>query len=102
MVIAPDSTPLSFEQALALLGESRRQWDAEKRLLELRIQSLEHRLFGTKSEKVALEDKQVALIDEVFTHPGNGCHRRCRCSSRHFVWTAIAELITSSIKLATL
>jgi len=69
VVIAPDSTPLSFEQALALLGESRRQWDAEKRLLELRIQSLEHRLFGTKSEKVALEDKQVALIDEVFTHP---------------------------------
>ncbi|MFM7802871.1 MAG: transposase [Verrucomicrobiota bacterium] len=69
MVIAPDSTPLSLEQALALLGESRRQWDAEKRLLELRIQSLEHRLFGTKSEKVALEDKQLALIDEVFTHP---------------------------------
>ena len=69
MVIAPDSTPASLEQALALLGESRRQWDAEKRLLELRIQSLEHRLFGTKSEKVALEDNQLALIDEVFTHP---------------------------------
>jgi len=69
VVIAPDSTPASLEQALALLGESRRQWDAEKRLLELRIQSLEHRLFGTKSEKVAFKDKQLALIDEVFTHP---------------------------------
>ena len=76
MVIAPDSTPASLEQALALLGESRRQWDAEKRLLKLRIQSLEHRLFGTKSEKVALEDKQLALIDEVCTHPEPACQRR--------------------------
>ncbi len=39
---------------------------SENRLLELRIQSLEHRLFGSKSEKLPIEDNQLALIGEVF------------------------------------
>jgi hypothetical protein len=41
----------------------------EKRLLELRIKDLEHRLFGSSSEKLPIEDRQLALIDEVFDHP---------------------------------
>ena len=51
MVIAPDPTPATLEEAVALLGQFRERWSNEKRLLELRIQSLEHRLFGSKSEK---------------------------------------------------
>jgi hypothetical protein len=41
----------------------------EKRLLELHIKDLEHRVFGSSSEKLAIEDSQLALIDEVFDHP---------------------------------
>jgi hypothetical protein len=41
----------------------------EKRLLELRIKDLEHRLFGSSSEKLRIEDRRLALIDEVFGHP---------------------------------
>jgi hypothetical protein len=41
----------------------------EKRLLELRNKDLEHRLFGSSSEKLRIEDRQLALIDEVFGHP---------------------------------
>jgi hypothetical protein len=41
----------------------------KKRLLELRIKDLEHRLFGSASEKLPIEDRQLALIDEVFEHP---------------------------------
>jgi transposase len=41
----------------------------EKRLLELRIQDLEHRLYGSSSEKLPIEDRQLALIDEVFDNP---------------------------------
>jgi hypothetical protein len=41
----------------------------EKRLLELRIKDLQHRLFGSSSEKLPIEDRQLALIDEVFAHP---------------------------------
>jgi len=51
VVIAPDPTPATLEEAVALLGQFRERWSNEKRLLELRIQSLEHRLFGSKSEK---------------------------------------------------
>jgi transposase len=66
VVIAPDSTPATLEEAVALLGRFQEQWSNEKRLLELRIQSLEHRLFGSKSEKLPIEDNQLALIGEVF------------------------------------
>ena len=66
MVIAPDPTPATLEEAVALLGQFRERWSNEKRLLELRIQSLEHRLFGSKSEKQPIEERQLALIDEVF------------------------------------
>jgi hypothetical protein len=41
----------------------------EKRLLELRIQDLEHRLYGSSSEKLPIEDRQLALINEVFDNP---------------------------------
>jgi hypothetical protein len=41
----------------------------EKRLLELRNKELEHRLFGSSSEKLPIEDRQLALIDEVFDNP---------------------------------
>ncbi len=41
----------------------------EKRLLERRNKDLEHRLFGSSSEKLPIEDRQLALIDEVFDHP---------------------------------
>jgi hypothetical protein len=41
----------------------------EKRLVELRNRDLEHRLFGSSSEKLRIEDRRLALIDEVFDHP---------------------------------
>ena len=40
-----------------------------KRLLELRIQNLEHRLNGASSEKPPIEDRRFALIDEVSDQP---------------------------------
>jgi transposase len=58
-------TPATLEEAVALLGTLA----TEKRLLELRIKDLEHRLFGSSSEKLPIEDRQLALIDEVFDHP---------------------------------
>ena len=66
---ASDTKPASLEEAVALLGQFREQWSSEKRLLELRIKDLEHRLFGSASEKLPIEDRQLALIDEVFDHP---------------------------------
>jgi transposase len=58
-------TPATLEEAVVLLGTMA----TEKRLLELRIKDLEHRLFGSSSEKLPIEDRQLALIDEVFDHP---------------------------------
>ena len=58
--------PATLEEAVALLGQFLQEWSNEKRHLELRIKSLEHRLFGSKSEKLPIEDQQLALIDEVF------------------------------------
>jgi transposase len=58
-------TPATLEEAVVLLGSLA----TEKRLLELRIQDLEHRLYGSSSEKLPIEDRQLALIDEVFDHP---------------------------------
>jgi hypothetical protein len=58
-------TPATLEEAVVLLGTMA----TEKRLLELRIKDLEHRLFGSASEKLPIEDRQLALIDEVFDHP---------------------------------
>ncbi len=68
MLTASDSKPASLEEAVALLGQFREQWSSEKRLLELRIKDLEHRLFGSSSEKLPIEDRQLALIDEVFDY----------------------------------
>ena len=62
MATAPKTTPATLEEAVAWLGVLQ----AEKRHLELRIKSLEHRLFGSRSEKLPIEDQQLALIDEVF------------------------------------
>ena len=62
MATAPKTTPATLEEAVALLGVLQ----TEKRHLELRIKSLEHRLFGSRSEKLTIEDQQLALIDEVF------------------------------------
>jgi hypothetical protein len=59
---APKTTPETLEEAVSLLGVLQ----AENRHLELRIKSLEHRLFGPRSEKLPIEDQQLALIDEVF------------------------------------
>jgi hypothetical protein len=61
----PNPTPATLEEAVALLGTLA----TEKRLLELRIQDLEHRLYGSSSEKLPIEDRQLALIDEVVDHP---------------------------------
>jgi transposase len=61
----PIPTPASFEEAVALLGALR----VENRHLELRIQSLEKQLFGSRSEKLPLEDNQLALIGTVFENP---------------------------------
>ena len=66
MATAPKTTPATLEKAVALLGQFRQEWSNEKRHLELRIKSLEHRLFGSRSEKLPIEDQQLALIDEVF------------------------------------
>jgi hypothetical protein len=63
---AVKTTPATLEEAVALLGRFRQEWSNEKRHLELRIKSLEHRLFGSRSEKLPIEDQQLALIDEVF------------------------------------
>jgi hypothetical protein len=68
VLTASDCMPASLEEAVALLGQFREQWSSEKRLLELRIKDLEHRLFGSSSEKLPIEDRQLALIDEVFDH----------------------------------
>ncbi|NDD64815.1 MAG: hypothetical protein EBZ36_12715 [Acidobacteria bacterium] len=68
MACTPIPTPASLEEAVALLGAYHRQWDAEKRHLELRIQSLEKQLFGSRSEKLPLEDNQLALIGTVFDY----------------------------------
>jgi hypothetical protein len=68
VLTASDSKPASLEEAVALLGQFREQWSSEKRLLELRIKDLEHRLFGSSSEKLPIEDRQLALIDEVFDY----------------------------------
>jgi hypothetical protein len=57
--------PAPFEEAMALLGDVL----AEKRRLELRVEALEKRLFGPRSEKLHLEDHQVPLLDEVFKNP---------------------------------
>ena len=65
MATVPNPTPATLEEAVALLGALA----TEKRLLELRIQDLEHRLYGSSSEKLPIEDRQLALIDEVFDHP---------------------------------
>lgn len=72
MACTPIPTPASLEEAVALLGElsvERQQWTSEKRHLELRIQSLEKQLFGSRSEKLPLEDNQLALIGTVFENP---------------------------------
>ena len=66
MATAPKTTPATLEEAVALLGQFRQEWSHEKRHLELRIKSLEHRLFGSRSEKLPIEDQQLTLIDEVF------------------------------------
>lgn len=58
-------TPTSLEEAVALLGALR----IENRHLELRVQSLEKQLFGSRSEKLSLEDNQLALIATVFENP---------------------------------
>jgi hypothetical protein len=58
-------TPATLEEAVVLLGSL----VTEKRLLELRIQDLEHRLYGSSSEKLPIEDRQLALINEVFDNP---------------------------------
>ena len=50
---------------MALLGDVL----AEKRRLELRVEALEKRLFGPRSEKLHLEDHQIPLLDEVFKNP---------------------------------
>ena len=65
MATVPNPTLATLEEAVALLGTLA----TEKRLLELRIQDLEHRLYGSSSEKLPIEDRQLALIDEVFHHP---------------------------------
>ncbi len=65
MATVSDPTPATLEEAVALLGALA----TEKRLLELRIQDLEHRLYGSSFEKLPIEDRQLALIDEVFDHP---------------------------------
>ena len=59
MSTAPKTTPATLAEAVALLGQFRREWNNEKRHLELR-------LFGSRSEKLPIEDQQLALIDEVF------------------------------------
>ena len=65
MATVPNPTPATLDEAVALLGALA----TEKRLLELRIQDLENRLYGSSSEKLRIEDRQLALIDEVFDHP---------------------------------
>jgi hypothetical protein len=61
----PNPTPATLEEAVVLLGSLA----TEKRLLELGIQDLELRLYGSSSEKLPIEDRPLALIDEVFDHP---------------------------------
>ena len=65
MATVPNPTPATLEEAVVLLGSLA----TEKRLLELRIQDLEHRLYGSSSEKLPIEDRQLALINEVFDNP---------------------------------
>ena len=65
MVSISIPAPASLQEALALVGELL----AEKRRLELRVQALEKRLFGPRSEKLNLEDNQIPLLEEVFKNP---------------------------------
>lgn len=65
MATVSNPTPATLEEAVALLGTLA----TEKRLLELCIKDLEHRLFGSSSEKLPIEDRHLALIYEVFDHP---------------------------------
>lgn len=58
-------TPATVEEAVVLL----RSLVTEKRLPELRIEDLEHRLCGSSSEKLPLKDRQLALIDDVLDNP---------------------------------
>ena len=64
MATVSNSTTATLDEAFALLGVLA----TEKRLLELCIQDLEHRSFGSSSEKLPIEDRQLALIDEVLDH----------------------------------
>ena len=65
MVSTSIPAPASLQEALALVGELL----AEKRRLELRVQALEKRLFGPRSEKLHLEDHQIPLLEGVFKNP---------------------------------
>lgn len=60
---APD--PSSLSEAKALIQELT---DA-KRLLELEVAQLKQQLFGPRSEKLSLEDRQLPLLEQVFEHP---------------------------------
>ena len=68
MTPAPNITPATIEEAVTLLGQLRTQWSNKKCLLELRIKPLKHRLFGYSSEKLSIEENQLASIDQVLSH----------------------------------
>jgi hypothetical protein len=59
---APKTIPAPLEEAVSLLDVLQ----AENRYLEFCIKSVEDRLFGSRSEKLPIEDQQLGLIDEVF------------------------------------
>ena len=57
--------PSSLSEAKALIQELT---DA-KRLLELEVAQLKQQLFGPRSEKLTLEERQLPLLEQVFENP---------------------------------
>lgn len=57
--------PSSLSEAKALIQELS---DA-KRLLELEVAHLKQQLFGPRSEKLTLEDRQLPLLEQLFENP---------------------------------
>lgn len=65
MATVSNPTPATLEEAVALLGALA----TEKRLLELDIEDLEHRLFGSSSEKLPRNRRAKAGLVAVLGDP---------------------------------
>ena len=58
--------PATLREVVAFWTRLTEQLRSEKRLLELRIQALEKQLYGSRSEKLSVEENQLELSSTVF------------------------------------